>query len=217
MEGRPASQRSGGTLSQTLESSDHRLAASLFMVAALPNASNYRAAAIEYRRLGVLDKSFEYFDRAAALDPTDARFARRHGADSGETGGHRSWDSERRTGPSITRPTLHPLPIRWALCFRRSAVSRKPNRWYRTAWTLDPNGWYALNNLCYVQILRRNAVARAIPAVRHVGVAGADGRVPKNNLALAHAAAGDLCRWRSNGFRRCERSGGSGLQLRNYS
>jgi Flp pilus assembly protein TadD len=64
-------------------------------------------------------------------------------------------------------------------------------RWYRKAWMLDSHGWYALNNMCYVQILRRDP--EALHTCRSaVGVAGADGRVPKNNLALAHAAAGDL-------------------------
>jgi tetratricopeptide (TPR) repeat protein len=190
MEGRPASQRSGGTLSQTLESSDHRLAASLFMVAALPNASNYRAAAIEYRRLGVLDKSFEYFDRAAALDPTDAR------SHEGMARIWRDWGTP-QLGLGAAYRALYYAPNSASVAntvgtlFQALGRLEEAEQWYRTAWTLDPNGWYALNNLCYVQILRRNAVARDT-CRSAVGVAGADGRVPKNNLALAHAAAGDL-------------------------
>jgi Flp pilus assembly protein TadD len=190
MDGRPASQRSGGTLSQTLESSDQRLAASLLMVAALPSAPNYRAAAIEYRRLGVLDKSFEYFDRAAALDPTDAR------SHEGMARIWRDWGTP-QLGLGAAYRALYYAPDSASVAntlgtlFQALGRLEEAERWYRTAWTLDPNGWYALNNLCYVQILRRNAAARDT-CRSAVGVAGADGRVPKNNLALAHAAAGDL-------------------------
>lgn len=181
---------SSGTLSLTLESSDGRLAAALLKAAALPRASAYRAAAIEYRRLGVLDKSFEYFEHATVLDPTDAR------SHEGIARIWRDWGTP-HLGLGAAYRALYYAPdsasIANTLGTLLQALGRldEAERWYRKAWALDPQGWYALNNLCYVQILRRNAAARDT-CRSAVGIAGADGRVPKNNLALAHAAAGDL-------------------------
>ena len=61
--------------------------------------------------------------------------------------------------------------------------------WYRRALALDPNAWYALNNLCYAAIMAREM---AIDTCRAAVTAAPDAREPRNNLALAHAAAGDL-------------------------
>lgn len=181
---------SSGTLSQTLESSDGRLGASLLKVAALPSASSYRAAAVEYRRLGVLDKAFEYFDHATVLDSTDAS------SYEGMARIWRDWGTP-HLGLGAAYRALYYAPdsasVANTLGTLLQAIGRldEAERWYRRAWTLDPHGWYALNNLCYVQILRRDAAARDT-CRSAVGIAGAEGRVPKNNLALAHAAAGDL-------------------------
>src|SRR5436190_20026663 len=63
---------SGGSFAATLESSDGRLSAALFQLAATPSADAQRRVAIEYRRLGVLDMAQEHFSAAVKLDPTDA-------------------------------------------------------------------------------------------------------------------------------------------------
>jgi tetratricopeptide (TPR) repeat protein len=61
--------------------------------------------------------------------------------------------------------------------------------WYRRALELDPQAWYALNNLCYAAIMTREM---AIDMCRAAVIAAPDAKAPRNNLALAHAAAGDL-------------------------
>jgi tetratricopeptide (TPR) repeat protein len=63
-------------------------------------------------------------------------------------------------------------------------------RWYSRAVALDANAWYALNNLCYAEIMTRQPYAIAM-CQRAVGAAP-DSAIARNNMALAHAASGDL-------------------------
>ena len=61
-----------GSFSQTLESSDPRLAAALLQLIAVPSAVSHREVARQYWRLRVLDKVHEHYEHAIALDRTDA-------------------------------------------------------------------------------------------------------------------------------------------------
>ena len=60
-------------------------------------------------------------------------------------------------------------------------------RWYWRALAIDAGAWYALNNLCYAEILTREPYA-VKTCQRAVDVAP-DSAVPRNHLALAHADA----------------------------
>src|SRR4051812_33311723 len=58
--------------SVVLESWDPALSAALAALALSPTGPAHRQVAIEYRRLGVLDKAHAYFSKAVDLDPNDA-------------------------------------------------------------------------------------------------------------------------------------------------
>src|SRR5204863_3932219 len=62
-------------------------------------------------------------------------------------------------------------------------------RWYAQAINLDPAAWYALNNLCYADILGHEA--HAIDTCRRAVASAPAETIAHNNLALAYAAADD--------------------------
>ena len=178
------------TMAATLEAQDSRLAAALLAVAVAPRAETYRHLAREYRRVGVLDKAHEHFSNAVAADPTDAA----------------SYDALARIwrdwgaaplGLADAYRAVHHAPLSAAaantLGTMLQAIGRLEDakQWYARAVELDPGAWYAMNNLCYVAVLSRDAAA---VNTCHAAVAAAPGvkaRVAQNNLALAHVAAGD--------------------------
>ena len=63
-------------------------------------------------------------------------------------------------------------------------------RWYWRAVALDAGAWYALNNLCYAEIITRQPYAIAI--CERAVAAAPNSAIASNNMALAHAASGDL-------------------------
>jgi len=68
------------SLGATIEAQDPRLGAALLRVQLVPSAASHRAAADEYRRLGILDTAFDHLTEATRLNPRDAcvRCARAH-------------------------------------------------------------------------------------------------------------------------------------------
>jgi len=177
-----------GTFAPTLESMDAQLSAALLEASVAPSASAFRRVGREYRRVGVLDQAHEYFTRAVKLDPADAvsyealaRIWRDWGTPHlGLADAHRAVHYA-PDSPSAAN-TLGTL-------LQALGYNAEANAWYRRAVTLDPNAWYALNNLCYVAIMTREL---AIDLCRAAVAAAPDAKAPNNNLALALAAAGDL-------------------------
>jgi tetratricopeptide (TPR) repeat protein len=173
-----------------VEGSDAPLAAALLRATAAPSAAAHRAVALEYRRLAVFDKAHDAFERAIALDPADAV--------SHEWVARiwRDWGTPQFGLPPAYRAVYHaPRSAAAAntLGTVLQALGRLPEAegLYVRALALAPDAWYALNNICYVQIMRRQA--SAIESCRRaVAAAGPGVSTPTNNLALAHAAAGDM-------------------------
>jgi Tfp pilus assembly protein PilF len=66
------SKTSSKQLSMTVEAADPALAAVLLALRMAPSAAGHRAAAAEYRRLGILDTAFDHLTAATRLDPRDA-------------------------------------------------------------------------------------------------------------------------------------------------
>jgi tetratricopeptide (TPR) repeat protein len=177
-------------LTPTVETSDSRLAAALLRATAVPSTGAYREVALEYRRLAVLDKAQHYFERAAALDPADAV------SHEGIARIWRDWGAPQMgLGPAYRAVYYAPRSAAAAntLGTVLQALGNLPDaeRWYVRAVVLAPDAWYAINNICYVQIMRRQE--SAIESCRRaVAAAGPGVSTPTNNLALAHAAAGDM-------------------------
>jgi tetratricopeptide (TPR) repeat protein len=154
----------------------------------------YRAAAREYRRLGVFDKAHEYLNRALALGRRDgatydalARIWRDSGFPHLALG-----DAHRAVfyapDSPIVRNTLGTV-------FQAIGLRQEARQQYEAALRLDPTASYALNNLCYGLILDGAAV-NAVKACQRALETDPTFAVARNNLAIAYAATGDTERAR---------------------
>jgi len=177
------------TLAPTLESTDPALRAALLELAAVPGAEAQRRVGVEYRRLGVLDAAYEHFAAAAKTQPTDAfshdalaRIWRDWGMPN------RGLDDARRAVALAPKSAAAANTL--GTIFQAMGEFDEAKRWYYRATALDPNAWYAMNNLCYAQLLTREpyAVLNCQKALEHAP----DASIVQNNLALAHAASGEL-------------------------
>lgn len=176
-------------MATTLEASDARLSVALLRLAAISDAASHREVGREYRRLGVLDKAHEHFSRAVAMEKTDAvsyealaRIWRDWGTPHlGLADAHRAvfYAPDSPSAANTLGTVLHRL-------HRIDAAMD----WYARAISLDPAAAYALNNLCYAQVISGQAMARE--TCRRAVAAEPDSKVAQNNFALAHTAAGDL-------------------------
>ena len=177
-----------GTFAPTLESTDAQLSAALLAASVAPGPAAFRRVGREYRRVGVLDQAHEYFTRAVKADPADAssyealaRIWRDWGtAHLGLADAHRAvhYAPESPSAANTLGTVLQAL-----------GYTAEAKGWYGRALALDPDAWYALNNLCYAAIMTREP---ALDMCRAAVDAAPDAKAPRNNLALAHAAAGDL-------------------------
>ena len=178
------------TLAMTLEAQDERLSAVLLALAIAPrDAEIHRQAALEYRRLGVLDKAHEHFSNAVRLDTSDAasydalaRIWRDWGAAQlGLADAYRA--VHYAPGSAAAANTLGTL-------LQATQNLEAAKLWYARAIYLDKDAWYALNNLCYAMVLTREAAINTCQAAV-AAAPGSKAKVAQNNLALAHVAAGD--------------------------
>ena len=136
----------------------------------------------------ILDQAHEYFTRAVKLDPTDAA--------SYEALARiwRDWGTP-ALGLADAYRAVHYAPDSPSAAntlgtmLQALGYAADAKAWYGRALALDPHAWYALNNLCYAAIMTREL---AIDMCRAAVKAAPDAAAPRNNLALAHAAAGDL-------------------------
>src|SRR5688500_17916426 len=178
------------TMAVTIEATDSALSAALLKLRVFPSSAvAHSDVAREYRRLGVMDMAHEHFTRAVALDRTDAvsyeALARIW----------RDWGTPQLALADAYR-AVHFAPDSASAANSLGTVLHRLHRvdiamdWYARAISLDPQAWYALNNLCYAQVMTGGVVARE--TCRRAVAAAPDANVAKNNLALAHTAAGDL-------------------------
>jgi tetratricopeptide (TPR) repeat protein len=174
----------------TLESWDRKLAAALLLAATAPSAESLRNVADEYRRLGVLDVAFRYYNGALRADPTDAaaydglaRIWRDWGFPGlGLGDASRAVYYARSAGASYN--TLG--TVMQALGNRREARAA-----YEQARRSDPHASYALTNLCYLSFLEGKTGA-ALGECRRALELDPEAKAAHNNLALIYASQGRL-------------------------
>jgi tetratricopeptide (TPR) repeat protein len=174
---------------QTLESWDPRLSAALTELAIGPTAERHRRVAIEYRRLGVLDKAYAHLSSGLRLDPGDAA------AFDLRARIWRDWGfAHLGLADAFHALALAPAsPVAantLGTLLEATGQLAEARRWYQRAVERDPQASYALNNMCYVAIMARDA--GAVAACRRALVVEPGSHVAGNNLALAFAAEGDL-------------------------
>ena len=179
--------RSG--IGATLESSDERLKAALTLLSLTPTAQAHRQVALEYRRLRVLDHAQEHFDIALKLDPKDVV------SRDGVARIWRDWgfpqialSHARRAVADAPRSATAANTL--GTVFQALGNFDEAKRWYWRAVAIDAGAWYALNNLCYAEIMTRQPYAIAM--CERAVTAAPDAAIARNNMALAHAASGDL-------------------------
>jgi len=183
-----ATKPASNALVQTVEAMDPQLTAALLEAVAVPGPAAYRRVAREYRRVGILDQAHEYFTRAVKLDPADAD------SHEGLARIWRDWGTP-HLGLGDAYRAVHYAPDSPSAAntlgtlLQALGYTAEAKEWYGRALSLDPKAWYALNNLCYAAIMTREV---AIDMCRAAVMAAPDAQAPRNNLALAHAAAGDL-------------------------
>jgi tetratricopeptide (TPR) repeat protein len=174
---------------QSLETWDPQLAAALADAAAHPSARAERQVALEYRRIGVIDAAFAYFDKAIARDRRDA---------SAFDGRARLWRDSGfpALGLGDAYRAVYLAPKSAAAINTLGTVLEAVGELelarahYDTAARLDPGAAFPRLNLCHAETMmgKRTAVARCLDAVERVPMsAGAH-----NNLAVAYATEGDF-------------------------
>jgi len=179
----------GSGFAATLESTDERLTAALAQLANMPTPAAHRQVALEYRRLRVLDHAQEHFGAALKLDPKDVV------SRDGMARIWRDWGFPNLALPEAQRavadaPRSAPLANTLGTIFQALGRFDDAKRWYWRAVAIDGGAWYALNNLCYAEIMTRQPYA--IASCERAVAAAPDSAIASNNMALAHAASGDL-------------------------
>ena len=179
----------GAGFAATLESSDERLKVALAQLLVTPTAQAHRQVALEYRRLRVLDHAQEHFAAAVKLDAKDVV------SRDGMARIWRDWGFPNKALPEARRavadaPRSATAANTLGTVFQALGKLDDAKRWYWRAVSLDPEAWYALNNLCYAEILTRQPYA--VTMCERAVSAAPDSAIARNNMALAHAASGDL-------------------------
>jgi tetratricopeptide (TPR) repeat protein len=175
----------------TVEASDPSLATALGGVNATPTAAAHIEAAVELRRLGILDQAYSHLSEAIALDARNATaydLRARIWRDWGfPTLGYGDAYQAVKLAPrsAAAANTLGTL-------FQAADNPLAARIWYEKALSLEPAAAYAVNNLCYVAVLRGDN--RAVATCEQAVAAAPDSRVAHNNLGLAYAAADDYSR-----------------------
>jgi tetratricopeptide (TPR) repeat protein len=138
--------------------------------------------------LRVLDQAHAHFSSAVDFDPTDA--------ESFEALARiwRDWGMPHLGLGDAYRAVYH-APHSAAAANTLGTLLHAMKRiedaksWYARAILLDPSASYALNNLCYAEVMSGHDLA--IETCRRAVAAAPGTKVAQNNLALAYTAAGE--------------------------
>jgi tetratricopeptide (TPR) repeat protein len=174
----------------TVETSDPNLKAALAASSAAPSPESLRAVAVEYQRVGVLDRAHGALEQAIHLRPTDplthdalARLWRDEGFPNLALGeAYRAVHYSH--GSAGARNTLG--TVLQALGRHHAAVEE-----FAALVAKQPDAAYGWNNLCYASIADGKPV-EATAACRAALRLAPDFTAAQNNLGLARAQAGDF-------------------------
>ncbi len=173
----------------TIEGQDRALAALRLRLTTGPTAALHRELADAYMRLGVLDAAQSHFTAALRLAPRDA---------AAYDGRARAWrkagfprfalgDAHRAVFLAPASPAYRNTLGTILLKLGHSADARDQ---FARVLKQNPRASYALNNMCYVDLLRGDSHA-AVEWCRTAVREDATLVAAHNNLALAYAATGD--------------------------
>jgi tetratricopeptide (TPR) repeat protein len=177
-------------LATTLETMDPKLGAALAEARLNPSSAAARNVAAAYARHGIFDMAHQHLMAAVKSDPRDA---------ANYEALARLWRDVRMShlGIADAHRAVYYAPD-WAVAHntlgtvlqalgQRTAARAE----YERAIALDPSAAYALNNLCYSDILD-GRFTRAIERCKDALEADATLRAAQNNLGVAYAGAGRM-------------------------
>ena len=186
----PVSRPAASSTAGTIESTDQRLEAALLAARLAPSPEAHLHVAREYARLGILDSAHSRTAGALALNP---RFADAH-----EIMGRiwRDWGQPAAALPHVYRalyyePRSASAQNTLGTIFDALGRVDAAREAFQRAFSLDPGAGWALSNLCYLEFRQGHfdaarthceAALVAMPALPEA----------QNNLALTHAASGDM-------------------------
>lgn len=173
----------------TVESWDPRLSGALLALMIHPTSELHRRVALEYRRLGILDRAYSHLDEAIRLGPQDAA------AFDARARIWRDWGFPNQGLADANRavqlaPESAAAANTLGTLWQALGDGHEARHWYERALMLDPTAAFAMNNLCYASITGKQETA--VDTCRRAVAMAPDSRDARNNLALAHAAAGNF-------------------------
>lgn len=173
-----------------LERSDGALEDARALLDVEPTAVHHREMAEAYARSGVRDAAFDHFTAALKLRPRDSR------ALDGRARVWRDWGFPHLGLADVHRAIFYAPSSPGAYntlgtMLLKLGLAREARAAFERALAVDSEATYAMNNLCYVDLLQGFPV-RAIETCGRTLARQPELAVARNNLALAHAAAGDL-------------------------
>ena len=161
--------RSSGVLS-SFESVDGRLRDALMRVRVAPTVEHHLDVARHYRAAGIFDKAHDYLSRSLALNGPDPIVYDERARLWRDWGGldHALSDAYRAV---YLRPQAAALQNTLGTILYRLGERREAEFRFQHALTLDANAWYAIANLCHLNLARgrtRDAIiqCRQATAVR---------------------------------------------------
>ncbi len=176
---------------RTLESFDAELGAALVEAELRPSGAVARRVAAAYARHGIFDMAHQYLMAAVKNDPRDA---------ANYEALARLWRDVHMShlGIADAHRAVYYAP-HWAVAHNTlgtvlQALGQRPaaRAEYERALALDPSAAYALNNLCYSDILDGRLLSAIARCQRGAQSRIRTLRAAQNNLGLAYAGAGRM-------------------------
>lgn len=177
------------TRAARIEDTDAALREARLRLEVAPTGSNHRTLADLYASHGIFDAAYDHFTAALALNPRDS------GAYDGRARVWRDWGQPALGMNDVHRAIYYaptsaaPLNTLGTLLLRLGLVA-DARRAFADALDTDPAASYALNNLCYADIIRDAPGAVATCSRAHTAQPAAG--VTRTNLALAFVLAGEV-------------------------
>ena len=177
------------TRAARLEEADTALREARLRLDVAPTGANHRLMAELYARQGVLDAAYDHFTEALTLNPRDSA------AFDGRARVWRDWGQPALGMNDVHRAIFYaptsaaPVNTLGTLMLRLGYVA-DARRAFARASALNADASYALNNLCYTDIVI--GAPTAVTTCTRARAAQPDAPVTRTNLALAYALAGEL-------------------------